>query len=67
MLRKSEDADHNQVDRHDVVEQSRHNQNKIPAINATSGLSTWTPRFIVLRPCGYLPDFGDQAQLSIIH
>jgi len=28
MVRKPEDADHDQIDRHHVIEQSRHNQNK---------------------------------------
>jgi len=28
MVRKPEDADHDEIDRHDVVEQSRHNQNQ---------------------------------------
>jgi hypothetical protein len=40
MLSEPEEADRDQIDRHDVVEQSRHEQNEMPVMRATSGLTT---------------------------
>jgi hypothetical protein len=48
MVRKPDDADDDQVDRHNVVQQSRDSKIRTPAIDATSGLRTSTVRFIVL-------------------